>query len=113
MASKNELKKINIKNRTCYYLDDIINVNDLNLDKILIDEKSCKNILNCKVAYKTQYRAMYFFIIFDKLDGYIRKHDSTKYLALFQSDQKYKRIIDRIRYLVMLKSRTSDFVLIA
>ena len=41
--SNNELKEINIKNRICYYFDDIININDLDLDNISVDEKSCKN----------------------------------------------------------------------
>ena len=34
-----ELKKVRIKNRTCYYFNDIIKLEDLNLDKILIYEK--------------------------------------------------------------------------
>ena len=29
----------------------------------------------------------YFALIFDKVDGYIRKYYSTKYLALFHSDE--------------------------
>ena len=41
----NELKKVHIKNRTCYYFDDIIKLEDFNLDIILIDEKSHENIL--------------------------------------------------------------------
>ena len=40
MESNNELNKIDIKNCTCYYFDDIININDLDLDNILLDEKS-------------------------------------------------------------------------
>ena len=34
--------------------------------------------------------------------------DSTKYQALFHSDEKYERISDRIRYFIMLKSNISD-----
>ena len=30
MNSDNKFKKIDIKNYTCYYFDDIININDLN-----------------------------------------------------------------------------------
>ena len=33
--------------------DDIINIKDLDIDKILLGEKSCENILIYKVAYKT------------------------------------------------------------
>ena len=38
MASNNKLKEINIKKLTCYYFDDIININNLNLDRILLDK---------------------------------------------------------------------------
>ena len=31
---RNKLKEIDIKNRTCYYFDDIININDLDLDNV-------------------------------------------------------------------------------
>ena len=45
VESKNEFKKINIKNHTCYYLDDIMEVENINVDNILIDEKSYQHIL--------------------------------------------------------------------
>ena len=38
----NELKKIYIRNRTCYYFDDIIKLEDFDLDNILIDKKYMK-----------------------------------------------------------------------
>ena len=34
----NELKETDIKNRTCYYFDDIIKLEDLDFDDILIDQ---------------------------------------------------------------------------
>ena len=39
MDSNDELKEIDIKNRTCYYFDDIIKFENFDLDNILIDEK--------------------------------------------------------------------------
>ena len=42
------------------------------------------------------------FMIFDKVDGFIRDYDGTKYLVLF-SPEKYI-IYNRIRYLIGLKS---------
>ena len=45
MDSNDELKEMNIKNRTSYYFDDIIKIEDFNLDNILINEKSYENIL--------------------------------------------------------------------
>ena len=47
------------------------------------------------------------YIIFDKANGYIRKY-STKYQASFNSDEKYKKTFERIRYLIMLKINISD-----
>ena len=40
MGSNNEFKEIDIKSRTCSYSDNIININYLDLDNILLDEKS-------------------------------------------------------------------------
>ena len=39
MGSKNDLKEIDIENRTCYYFDDIIRVCDrnINFSDILLD----------------------------------------------------------------------------
>ena len=59
-------------------------------------------------AYKTPYGAKPLHSIFDKVDGCIRKDDAANYLALFHSDEKYERIYDRIRYLIMLKTNISD-----
>ena len=59
MESKDELKEIDIKNRTCYYFDDIIRFwdRDVDLSDILLDEKLYKqkyeNILIYNTSYKT------------------------------------------------------------
>ena len=37
MESKNELKEIDIKNRTCYYFDDIMKARDIDSSYILLD----------------------------------------------------------------------------
>ena len=48
-----ELKQINIKNCACYYFDDILKIEDFEIDNILIDEKSYKNILVYNISYKS------------------------------------------------------------
>ena len=45
MESNDNFKKINIKNHTFYYFDDIIKIEDFDLYNILIDEKSYENVL--------------------------------------------------------------------
>ena len=49
----NEFRKVRTKNRTCYYFDDIIKLEDFDLDNILIDEKSYEDILIYGISYKT------------------------------------------------------------
>ena len=44
MKRKNELKEIDIKNRVCYYLDDIIGWYKINFSNILLDKKLHENI---------------------------------------------------------------------
>ena len=39
IIKNNELKKVRIKNRACYYFDEIIKLEDFNLDNILIEKK--------------------------------------------------------------------------
>ena len=48
----NKFKKVCIKNRACYYFDDIIKLKELDLDNILIIQKSQENILTDNVSYK-------------------------------------------------------------
>ena len=68
----NGLKNVCSKNRTCYYLDDIIKIEDFDFDNILLDRKSYKNILIhsfiqnfdwCKTA---------------KVERFIRDYDGSK-----------------------------------
>ena len=42
MESKDELKEIDIENRTYYYFDDIMAVRDIDSSDILLDEKNTK-----------------------------------------------------------------------
>ena len=53
MESNDELKKIKIKNCTCYYFDHIIKTEDFDFDSILIEGKSYENILAYNILYKT------------------------------------------------------------
>ena len=40
-----KVKEIDIKNQTCYFFNDNINIKNFNPNNIKIDEKSYKNIL--------------------------------------------------------------------
>ena len=43
MESKNELKEIYVKNRTCYYFDEIMEARDIDSGNALLDKKKKKN----------------------------------------------------------------------
>ena len=77
MNSNNKLEKSDVKNHAFCYFDDIINIIDLDLDNILLNEKSYENILIYDVVYKTPYGTKPLRVIFDKVYGYIRKYDGT------------------------------------
>ena len=44
MDSNNELKEMDINKCMCYYIDDIIKIEDFDPDSILINKKSFENI---------------------------------------------------------------------
>ena len=49
----NKVKDINIKNRTYYFFDDIINTKNFDPKNTKVDGKSCKNILIYYIGYGT------------------------------------------------------------
>ena len=106
----NEIKKVRIKNCTCYYFDDTIKLEDFDPDNILIDEKSHENTLIYDISYKTLIGSKPLRIRFDKIDGITRIYDGARYLRLFGT-KKYDAIYDRIRYLTSLKKVSHIFFL--
>ena len=82
MESKNEFKKIDIKNRVCYYFDD--NGTDVNFSNILLDKKLYENISVCDISCKTSIGPKLLHIRFDNIDGFIMVLDGKiKHLVLF------------------------------
>ena len=117
--SKNELKKINIKNRTCYYFDDIMKVEDIDVNNILLDEKSYENILVFNILYKKFIDAKSLCIRFNKVNGLIKTYNGIRYLELSDSFNEvyfgisfriYNAIFERINYLISTKSGNSDSI---
>ena len=97
MESKNEFKKIDIKNRMCYYFDEMMKVEDIDVGNILLDEKSYENILVYNILYKKFMDAKPLLIRFDKVDGIIKIYHGIRYLDLSNSyNEFYYRINSRI-----------------
>ena len=91
------------KNRAHFYFNNIIKLEDFDFDNVLFNEKSYENILIYDVLCKTLIGTKTLHIMFDKVDGFIRDYDLSKYLVL-STLEKHNAIYDRIRYLLGLKS---------
>ena len=92
MQSNDELKEIDIKDYTCCYFNDIVKTEDFNFDIVSIDEKSSENIFVHNISYKT-------LIKFDKVEGFFRVYDGTKYLILL-TPSRFDSNYNRSRYLI-------------
>ena len=85
----------------------MIKIEDFDLRNILIDEKSYENILVYNIQYKRLIKPLR--ITFNKIDGFIKVYDGTKYLVLF-GNEKCDYIYNGIRYLRSLKSDITDVI---
>ena len=57
-------------------------VEDINVDNILLDEKSCENILVYNILYKKFMDAKPLRIRFDKVEGVIKIYGGIRYLGI-------------------------------
>ena len=83
-----KVKQIEIKNRTYYFYNDIINIEEFNSTLLKIDKKSCKNINICYIGYITIkkigdweniYTVNLLYLIIGKAIGYIEENNGSKY----------------------------------
>ena len=77
MKSKDKLNEMNIRNRIGHYFEYI------NVDGVLLDEKSYKNILVYNILYKKLMDTKPFRIRFNKIDGIITIYKGIRCLELF------------------------------
>ena len=96
------IKEINIKNRTCYFFDDIINIENFNPDLLKINKKSCKNIGIYYVGYMTIKDSKYVnihnvnlsYVLIGEADGSVDKKNGNKYLT-FADTNKIKKVLEK------------------
>ena len=98
MESHDKLKEINIKYRTCCYFDETIKIDDFDFDNIPFDEKSYKKILVYNISRKSLISAKPSHINFDKIDGFSRVYDGTRYLILIGAEKLFHLQQDSISY---------------
>ena len=105
MKSKNWLKEIDVKERVCYYFDDIVNGTKINFSNILLNKKLYENISVYNIYYKTLAGPKPLCIRFDKIDGFIiiSLDGKIKYLVLFDYGL-FNKTCDKIKYLISKRS---------
>ena len=98
-----EVKQINIKNRTYYFYNDIINLKNFESKLLKIDKKSYKNIGIYNIGYITikkidDYENIYsvnpLHLRIDHANGYIEEKNGNKYL-IFDSVDENKELLKR------------------
>ena len=102
MKSDSKLKEIDIKNRECNYFNGIIKIQGFDLDDILIDKETYKNILVYKLSHKNLIISKYLRIRSDKTDGFFRFYDGIRYLVL-SGKEEHDIVYNRIRCLAGVK----------
>ena len=84
-----EVKQINIKNRTYYFYNDMINLKKFEPNLLKIDRKSYKNIGIYNIGYITikkidDYESIYsvnpLYLQVNLANGYIKEKNENKYL---------------------------------
>ena len=70
-------------------------IKDFDFDNTLIDKKSHKNVLAYNILHKIFNDYKPLRIRFDKIDGFVKVDDGTRYLVFFGSE-KYDSIYNRL-----------------
>ena len=85
----NRFKEIDIKKRTCYFFDDIINIKSFDPNISRIDDKQYKFFLIFYIGYLAVKNFSYIkissanplYIISNKINGYIEESNGNRYLT--------------------------------
>ena len=94
-----QVREVNIKNRTYYFFDDMINIEVFDPDLLKIDKKTYKNIDIYYIGYITiknidDYEYIYsvnpLYLIIDEVDGHIEEKNGSKYLVFDSTDENRK-----------------------
>ena len=97
-----ELKQINIKNRTYYFYNDMINIKNVEPNLLKIDRKSYKNIGIYNIGYITikkcdDYESIYsvnpLYLQVNHANGYIEEKNGNKYLVFNDSADENKELL--------------------
>ena len=86
----NKVKNIDIKNRTYYFFDDVINITNSDSNNIKLDKKSYKDVFIYCIEHVTIKDLKYIkinsanplYLTFSKVNGYFEETSKNKYFTL-------------------------------
>ena len=93
----NKVKDINVKIRTYYFFNDIIDIETFDLNNNKIDENSYKNILIYYIGYVTikEYAKIYsvnpLHLTFRNVNGYLEEINRNNYLTLVPTNESKEK----------------------
>ena len=101
------IKQINIKNRTYYFFNGMINIKDFDSSLLKINKKSCKNIGIYNIGqitikkiddYENIYSVNPLYLITGKVIEHIEEKNGNKYL-IFDSSDEFKEVLKKYKEL--------------
>ena len=110
-----ETKQIDIKNRTYYFYNDIIDLKDFDARLLKIDKKSYKNIGIYNIGYITikkidDYENIYsvnpLYLIIAHASGYIEEKGVNKYLVFDSTDENKELLKNTMMFLMELETKS-------
>ena len=91
-------KQMNIKNRTYYCYNDLINIKDFDPKLLKLDNKSYRNVDMYYIGYitkKDEYKINSvnpFYLLFHIIDGFIDEKRGNKYLNIAFTDSNNEKL---------------------
>ena len=99
-----EVKQINIKNRTYYFYNDIIDLKKFDARWLKVDKKSYKNIDIYYIGYITIkkiddceniHSVNPLYLLLNHASGYIEEKNGNKYLIFDDSVDEHKEVLKK------------------
>ena len=89
-------KQINIKNKTNYFYDDMINIKNFDPNFLKSDKKTSKDIAiyyNGYITRKDEYKINSvnpLYLLVHRIDSFIEEKEGSKYLNIASTDRNVK-----------------------
>ena len=104
------IRKLNIKSRTCYFYNDLINIKNVNNNKLKLDKKGVLGNDVYYIGYITKkpqwnvFNVNPLYLIINKIKGHFEEVDGDKYLIISSENgdimQKYQEVFDGIKEII-------------